>query len=242
MKEWKMKKIVKGMMVVITVLMFACPVAADQIYYQLNDEPINSYPLLTDGQVTTIDGAYIVKGSLTLENSFSGWGDLSGYTDLAATLTFTWRDDSMLYTYSSYYKKWYINTTNEIADKGDPTGTYGGVPNSPGPYHDFAIVSLDGTQVFSNVDVGAADSLEPTTYQYTLTLTDLSLLNDGFLNYLIEAGYTGPSSSRCDFIVDSVALEITGTAAAVPVPSTVWLLGSGLLGLVGIRYSGRCAH
>jgi hypothetical protein len=194
-------------MIMIVVLMFEGPAGAAQIYYQLNEEPDQTY------DDVTVDGAYIVNGfmGLTLENSFSGWGDLSGYSDLTATLTFTWHDDTLSWGYGS------MSSTGQTADPPD------GIP-----YNDLAIVSLDGTQVFSDVEVGEAGSTDPTVYEYVLT--DLSLLDDDPLAYLIEADFEG---GRLDFIVDSVALEITGTP--VPVPAAVWLLGSGLLGLIGIR-------
>ncbi len=226
-----MKKISKAMTVVIAVSIFAGPATAGQIYYQLNDEPINSYrssPILENTSQVTTNGTYVQRGSWTLEKSFSGLGDLSGFTDLAATLTFTWRDDAWLWTVGNGTTS-QSHMKTETGDKTDPLGWSG----NPGAYHDFAIVSLDGIQVLSNVEVGTASSLDPVIYQYSLTLTDLSLLNDGILTYLITAGVTGPSYSRCDFIVDSVALEITGTP--VPVPATVWLLGSGLVALIGVR-------
>ena len=65
---------------------------------------------------------------------------------------------------------------------------------------------------------------------YAYALTDLSVLDDGTLSYFIKAGIAD-LGSRYDFIVDSVALEITGTPSVVPVPAAVWLLGSGLVGL-----------
>jgi hypothetical protein len=92
------------------------------------------------------------------------------------------------------------------------------------------MVSLEGTMVFDDVEVGEAGSQAPTSYKYTLT--DLSLLDDGSLEYLIQAKGLN-AYSRQDFIVDSVSLKITGSP--VPVPAALWLLGSGLVGLAGLR-------
>ncbi len=165
---------------------------------------------------TAIDGDFIVAGAswlpgLTLEGSFSGWGDLGSYSDLTATLTFTWHDENLNYSMGGNIFTEGTRDTNEL-------------------YKDLAVVSLDGITVLENVEVGVVGSTEASVYEYTIT--DLSILSDGELTYLIEAGVDG--SARTDFIVDSVALKIE-TPSAVPVPGAVWLLGSGLLGLAGLR-------
>ena len=138
-----MKQIAKGMMIVIAFLMFAGPAAADLIYSQVNEEPDQIY----DG--VSVDGAYIVSSTLTLENSFSGWEDLSGYTDLTATLTFTWHDDTLNYDWNGPSQA-YIVHTGQTIDPTDPAGSFG----HDGYYDDIAIVSLDGMEIFSDAEVG----------------------------------------------------------------------------------------
>jgi hypothetical protein len=189
----------------------AGPAAAAQVFYDLQD-PVDS---IIGGQV--LDGTYIVSATyaagLELYGGFSGWGDLSGYTNLSATLTFTWHDDH--WNYNSFSNSVWM----EEVDPNDENITY----------VDPAQVELDGELLFQNVEVGLAGSEAPTVYQHVLT--DLSVLDDNAIDYHITA--IPNAMQRRDFLVDSVAFEITGNP--VPVPAAVWLLGSGLLGLVGIR-------
>jgi hypothetical protein len=222
-----MKQLIQGMTIIIALFMFAGPAAADLVFYQINEEADQTYYSANGGEVI-IDGAFVTPSSLTLEKSFSGWGDLGGYADLTATLTFTWHDDTNLYTYS-YSIGWYMRT-DQSTDPTDPAGSWG----NDGSYDDIAIVSLDGTEIFSDVEVGEAGSTDPTVHDYLLT--DLSVLDDGLLTYSITAGQANLGSSY-DFIVDSVALTIEGTP--VPLPAAVWLLGSGLLSLIGMRRGKR---
>ena len=72
---------------------------------------------------------------------------------------------------------------------------------------------------------------------------------DGYLNYLklgmiFTAFQLDPGSFFCDAGCDNPPLRLTltgdvdviyGRECNVPIPGAIWLLGSGLLGLVGIR-------
>ena len=211
-----MKHLIKTIAVVFTVLLFAGPASAGMIFNVTNEVPDQTFGS------TTIDGAFIVAdggwvGPLSLAGSFSGWGDLGGYQNLAATLTFTWHDDDNLN---------YSGSTALGSDFNNWDTESGG----PGPYPDLAMVTLDGTKIFENVSVGVFGGTGTSVYTYSPT--DLGMLDDGALDYLIEAGKNG--SARTDFVVDSVALAIEGTSA-VPVPGAVWLLSTGLLALAGIQ-------
>ena len=202
---------IKTIAAIFLVLFLAGSASAAQIFYDIDEMPDQTIA------GTFIDGAFIVSYSdsqpcPTLEGSFSGWGDLSGYTDLTATLSFTWHDENLNYFSETMIFTEGTRDTNEL-------------------YPDLAKVSLDGAMVFENIEVGAYGTTDPSVYEYSLT--DLSILEDNELTYLIEANKY--SSARTDFIVDSVALTIEGNPSAVPVPSAVWLLGTGLLGLVGLR-------
>ena len=206
-----MKNLIHAVAVLVMMLILGSPASADLIFYGIDEMPDQTIA------GTDIDGAFIVAYSdsqpcPTLEGSFSGWGDLSGYTDLTATLSFTWHDENL-----NYY-----STTMIFAE---------GTRDTNEMYPDLAKVSLDGNMVFENVEVGVYGSTGTSVYDYSLT--DLSLLDDDALNYLIEANlYSG---ARTDFIVDSVALTIQGQSSPVPVPSAAWLLGVGLMGLAGLR-------
>lgn len=206
-----MKKVIKTAAILLLFWTITLPVSAREIYYDIytaSDTTIGS---------TTIDGDFIVAyaswtGELSLSGSFTGWEDLGGYTDLTATMTFTWHDDDNL--------NWYGGSSiGSDVNNFDLTDFY----------PDLAMVSLDGTTVFENVEVGVYGSTDTSVYVYTLT--DLSLLEDGILNYLVQAGLY--SSARTDFIVDSVSLSITGNP--VPVPGALYLLGGGLVWLLGIK-------
>ena len=96
----------------------------------------------------------------------------------------------------------------ETADtwSGNPDMNYG---SSPGAYGEFLWGDL------------ADGGLESANYL-------MFVLGDG--GYYVDP-YSGQQTTGRAFFIDSVEAR----TAAVPVPAAVWLLGSGLLGLVGLR-------
>jgi hypothetical protein len=107
-------------------------------------------------------------------------------------------------------------------------------------YESIVDVSADGATVLDNRYLTAAFETIAIDLDNT-TIT--SMLADDTLDFAIvgqDAYYHcefNPwnwyiTTSR--FYLDKVDLDVTGSSA-VPIPGAVWLLGSGLLGLVGVR-------
>ncbi|NWF54487.1 MAG: hypothetical protein HXY45_06800 [Syntrophaceae bacterium] len=84
----------------------------------------------------------------------------------------------------------------------------------------------------SFVNMNAAWPAGPTGLtQWLVADTDLSLI-DWTLSGKVQAGFTGYTSGNID---ERIKFDIkTLEATVVPIPGAVWLLGSGLIGLIGI--------
>jgi len=85
----------------------------------------------------------------------------------------------------------------------------------------------------NGVDLGYLSSSTSTRWISQIFSGDVDWLNPTGNTLLITAGQKGGNLD--DFEFTNLYLAYESAAAPVPVPAAVWLLGSGLLGLVGLR-------
>jgi hypothetical protein len=94
------------------------------------------------------------------------------------------------------------------------------------PYNDFSLVVGDATNLLADiVGVGAYG----TTGWRTFTFTALS----NFTNLMFLVSNSGDTGYDSSLWVDNVT--VSGSPSNVPVPAAVWLFGSGIAGLMGMR-------
>jgi hypothetical protein len=90
--------------------------------------------------------------------------------------------------------------------------------------------------VFPSVTTGVSTSVQWFTWDFTGDLSQLSAYtNDGTLSLMLAAGSSRKFSSTNAAPSVSPYLEYTYHLAPVPIPPTVWLLGSALFGVVGLK-------
>jgi hypothetical protein len=86
--------------------------------------------------------------------------------------------------------------------------------------------------------------LDPGTYWVSFEVRDGSTYNgkmgDNVPNPLLNNAYTQAGEGTwVPYDPTAVGIRIQGDVGAVPIPSAIWFLGSGLIGLVGIRRKHR---
>ena len=93
---------------------------------------------------------------------------------------------------------------------------------------------VPGTGLYEGFTTGADSNLDPVSGLTSLTLTGTNLVAtaNGFTGTLLSVGNVGAAWGAFDGTPYSEVYNIT--VSAVPVPAAVWLMGSGLLGLVGV--------
>jgi hypothetical protein len=129
------------------------------------------------------------------------------------------------------------------------SGTLTADLTSPGTYNITAISGTRNGDAITSFATGG-----PTSFVYGDAAIDNVLLvpqNPGFLSYTMNSGfvfgttagefnpyYDGNSGKYYEYKLNSGSIpgiEIGFNAAPVPIPAAIWLLGTGLVGLFGVR-------
>ena len=118
----------------------------------------------------------------------------------------------------------------------ESTGSYGALPPNGSVDTTIGIIDLDLSSLhiaISGVFVGDDDLWSPLTS--TIYLNSYNH-NDGTFHYqwsdtttLQDHALGGGTSMDVDYYID-----LTGTVEAVPIPASIWLFTSGLIGLIGV--------
>ncbi len=136
---------------------------------------------------------------------------------------------AMADSYSSYANDWYDALISPVIDV---TG-YSNITVSANVSYQHDVE--DGyADVSYSVDNGSSwTPLEEWTATYQGTASWDITLDAGSTDVMLSFEYYQPAWSYYEYQVDDVRVD--GAASAVPVPSALWLLGAGLIGLTGLR-------
>jgi len=148
-----------------------------------------------------------------------------GYLEYGNSITL---DENIATVVSAFASSYYVLFTGEF-DEGQPI--------EPEFSNSFGESALDSASFNLNVYADGSHSLDSFNLSFinligslSLSPTDGSIFNEACSQYQAFAG-------QCDAFLDYVKFksEITYDIAAVPVPAAVWLMGSGLIGLLGFQ-------
>lgn len=104
--------------------------------------------------------------------------------------------------------------------------------SAPGAYTFANITDFNfGSQLVKNID---GDYQDFYLYHYQVLIADETNFDNPYVPYLVE-GATAEYSAVLRFNTANGEVILNPTAAPVPVPAAAWLLGSGVLGLIGLR-------
>lgn len=219
------KSITIGLSLLLCLL--ATTASASTIGYELTITPSTGY-----------DGCGVNVPTMSLKNISDSF-EISEFTlsigDTSYFYDFFWKasfDTENTYTSNSVGEGWSNNDN-----------TYYG---SSEQKIDFSFTGFDSSEIFSfDVDIDHTDTTWPQDYTNVLfdngnadnALITVSFSNgDTFESFLPDSSESAYSSETESFSYNSETNEyFFSQSLAVPIPAAVWLFGSGLISLVGIR-------
>ncbi len=199
--------------------------------------------------------------TVSVSGGCMAFGDCTGLAQNVGTGSFTITTDATgdAYTVGSYSGIDYTATPGGLFQTGGPVAGSGTVTaagqldlNFSGrtgvaqyfPQYAGAAWNIDdcskagcsnATNTYEGWTTGTDSNVDPTTGASALTLTGTNLTataNGGWTGTMLSVGNVGAAWVAFDGTPYSELYNVT--VSAVPVPAAVWLMGSGLIGLVGV--------
>lgn len=235
------------LLVVLTIFCLAAPAAADVILLEdFEDADVTyatSVPEFTDGS-----GDFFIRTDGSDHGGFVGYSNIQGTSyfagmdldgegaDLPLTMTFENIDISS-YTNLSFSALFAEDDEGANQDWDNPDYFRAQYSIDGGAYQNLLAFENDGSTYnsapYQDTDFdGIGDGTELTDIfsQFSADIAGTGSTLDLQFTFQLDSGDE-------DIAIDNVLVE--GDYSAVPVPAAVWLLGSGLIALVGVRRKKR---